>query len=359
MLVHGRTDRRRLRDRAQWAGARLLASLPPRLQVRLAGGAPVVVDGQTLHPELQVLLHARERMGGRSLAELTPERARRLTRAEARAAAGRPTQVGAVRDLEIPGPAGPLPARHYAPVETGGPHPLLVYLHGGGFVLGDLDVHDEPCRVLCRHSGVHVLSVDYRLAPECPFPAAIDDAMAAFEWANANAAELGADPARVAVGGDSAGGNLAAHVARDARQRPVLQLLIYPAADMDTERPSQSLFAEGFYLTAADRDWYHGHYMGGAGDEDPRRRPLTEGDLAGLPPAFVVTAAFDPLRDEGEAYADALHAAGTPVLLRRFDGLVHAFINMVGVSPACRDALVEVAGTLRGLLRTTDEERSR
>jgi acetyl esterase len=204
-----------------------------------------------------------------------------------------------------------------------------------------------------------VLSVDYRLAPECPFPAAIDDAMAAFEWATANAAELGADPRRVAVGGDSAGGNLAAHVARDARQRPVLQLLIYPAADMDTERPSQSLFAEGFYLTAADRDWYHGHYMGGAGDEDPRRRPLTEGDLAGLPPAFVVTAAFDPLRDEGEAYADALHAAGTPVLLRRFDGLVHAFINMVGVSPACRDALVEVAGTLRGLLRTTDEERSR
>jgi acetyl esterase len=359
LLVHGRTNRRRLRDRAQWAGSRLLTALPPSLQLRLSGGAPVVVDGQTLHPELQLLLHVRERIRTTALSELTPEHARGFTRAEARACAGRPTPVGAVRDLEIPGPAGPLRARHYAPAETGGPHPLLVYLHGGGFVLGDLDLYDEPCRVLCRHGGVHVLSVDYRLAPEAPFPAAIDDAVAALEWAHVNAAALGADSERVAVGGDSAGGNLAAQAARDAHHRPCLQLLIYPAADMVTERPSHTLFAEGFYLTAADRDWYHGHYMGGVEDDDPRRRPLTEGDLAGLPPAFVVTAAFDPLRDEGEAYADALRAAGTPVLLRRFDGLVHAFINMAGVSPACRDALVEVAGTLRGLLGATDEERSR
>jgi acetyl esterase len=341
---------------------RALAALPPKVQVRLSGGRPVRVDGQTLNSELQLLLFLRERKGVRPFDTMTPEQARRYIRSEARAAAGRPTPVGAVRDLEIDGAAGRLRARHYAPEEIGGPHPLLVYLHGGGFVVGDLDVHDEPCRVLCRHAGVHVLSVDYRLAPEHPFPAAAHDAVAALHWAFEHAAELGADPARVAVGGDSAGGNLAAHAARRAERRPALQLLIYPAADMTSERPSHTLFAEGFYLTDADRRWYHDQYFSGPGgpdSEEARAMSLFAGDLGALPPALVITAAFDPLRDEGEAYAEALRAAGTPVLLRRFDGLVHGFINMAGVSPACRDAFVEIAGTLRGLLRVSDEEGGR
>jgi acetyl esterase len=216
--------------------------------------------------------------------------------------------------------------------------------------------------VLCRHAGVHVLSVDYRLAPEDPFPAAVDDAVAALDWALDHAADLGADPARVAIGGDSAGGNLAAVASQHADRRPALQVLIYPAADMETEHPSHGLFGEGFYLTTADRDWYHAHYFsgpGGPGVDDPRALPLARGALAGVPPAFVVTAAFDPLRDEGEAYAAALHQAGVPVLLRRFDGLIHGFVNMTGISPACRDALVEVAGTLRGLLRASHEEPRR
>jgi acetyl esterase len=363
MLVHDRTTaRRRLGDRLQRGVVRALAALPPSAQVRLSGGRPVQVDGQTLNPELQLLLSLRERRGVRPFDGMTPQQARRYVRREARAAQGRPTPVGAVREVEVTGAAGPLRARHYAPDEPGGPHPLLLYLHGGGFVVGDIETYDEPCRVLCRHAGAHVLSVEYRLAPEDPFPAAADDAIAALDWALDHAGELGADPERVAVGGDSAGGNLAAVASRHADRRPALQLLIYPAADMDTERASHALFAEGFYLTAADRLWYHRQYFSGFGgpdNPDPRARSLLDGELGGLPPAFVVTAAFDPLRDEGEAYAEALRAAGTPVLLRRFDGLIHGFINMGGISPACRDALVEIAGTLRGMLRANDLEGGR
>jgi acetyl esterase len=356
MLVHERTNgrRRRLSDRVQYVAARALTALPPRAQVRIAGGAPVVVDGHTLHPELQLLLHLRERTGVPAMSADTPERARRRARREALAYAGPRERVGAVTDLEVPTPDGPLPARLYAPEEPGGPHPLLVYFHGGGFVIGDLDVYDQACRLLCRHGGVHVLSVEYRLAPEHPFPAAVDDAAAAFDWAHTHAAELGADPERVAIGGDSAGGNLAAVTAREASTRPSAQLLVYPAVDT-TERthPSHDLFAEGFFLTRADREWFHDHYLGAEPHEDPRARPLGEHDLDGLPPAVVVTAAFDPLRDEGEAYAAAMRDAGVPVVLRRFPGLIHGFMNMTGVSRASRDATIEIAGALRALVHVS------
>jgi acetyl esterase len=337
-------------DRVAYQGARALMALPPGVQVRLSGGAPVEVDGQRLAPEVQLLLALRDRTGAKPMSALSPERARRASRREGLAFAGRPTPVGAVRDLEIPAAHGPLAARHYAPDEPGGPHPLLVYLHGGGFVIGDLDVYDEPCRLLCRHAGVHVLSVDYRLAPEHPFPAAVDDAAVALEWGQAHARELGADPDHVAIGGDSAGGNLAAVASREAAVRPCAQLLIYPAADPTSEHPSVQLFADGFFLTRADRDWYHGHYIGPDPSDDPLANPLA-GDVAGLPPTLLVTAAFDPLRDEGEAYADALRAAGVPVLSRRFDGLIHGFLNMTGVSPASRAAVTEIGGTLRALAR--------
>jgi acetyl esterase len=265
---------------------------------------------------------------------------------------GRGEPVAAVEDLELD-TAVRLRARHYVPPGATAASPLLVYLHGGGFTYGDLDTHDGLCRMLCRHAGTHVLAIDYRLAPEHPFPAAVDDARAALAWAIAHAAELGADPAAVGVGGDSAGGNLAAVVAqlaaRDGGPPPVVQLLLYPATDLSRRHRSRELFGEGFLLTDAEMEWFECNYLGSGreGADDPRASPLLAEDLSGLATAIVVTAAFDPLRDEGEAYADALEHAGTAVVRRRFDGFIHAFAAATGVSRGSREAVVEVAGMTR------------
>jgi acetyl esterase len=296
-----------------------------------------------------------ERRGDPPLETLPPPAARARAQRQAVSFAGPPIPVGDVRDLQVPGAEGPLGARLYAPLpEPVRPAPLLVYLHGGGYVIGDLESHDQPCRLLCRQAGVHVLAVDYRLAPEHPFPAAADDAGAVLRWALEHAAELGADPGRVAVGGDSAGGNLAAVACQDLRdqggRQPALQLLIYPGTDFRGGHPSVDLFGDGFYLTRSQMDWFGAQYAGhGADLSNPRLSPLL-GDLRSLPPAIVVTAAMDPLRDEGEAYAEALREAGTPVMLRRCPGLIHAFVNFIGVSRVARDAVVEMAGGLRALL---------
>ncbi len=347
-------DRLTSRERAERRAARALAGLSPRNQVRLSRKPAVRLDGQTLEPEIQMTLALLDRRGDPPIETLTPTEARAQTRRRARLVAGRPVPVGAMRELSIDGAEGPLHARLYSCDEPGGPHPLLVYYHGGGFVIGDLDTHDGVCRMLCVHAGVHVLSVDYRLAPEHPFPAAVEDGRATLRWALDNAAGLGADPARVAVGGDSAGGNIAAVAtqlaARDGGRGPALQLLIYPATDASTPRPSAGLFAEGFFLTRQQMDWFTGHYAANADLTDPRMSPLLTQDLSGLAPALVVTAGFDPLRDEGEAYAAALRAAGTPLLLRRFPGLIHGFINAAGISHVSRDALIEVAGAARAML---------
>ena len=345
------------RQRLEFRIARLLSALPPRLQVWLSRQPPVVLDGQTLEPEIQLTLAVLERQGNPPIESMTPPEAREFTSRQAGVAAGPPLPVGDVRELTIDGATGPLRARHYAPAEPGGPHPLVVYYHGGGWVICDLDTHDTGCRMLCRHAGVHVLSVDYRLAPEHPFPAAIEDGRAAFAWAAEHAAELGADPERVAVGGDSAGGNIAAvtawQAAREDGPAPCFQLLIYPVTDASTRYPSQDLFREGFFLTESEMDWFYAHYAAQADDTDPRLSILRADDLSGLAPALIATAGFDPLRDEGEAYADALREAGNTVALRRFSGLIHGFFNSTAISRVSRDALVEVAGATRALLATT------
>ena len=324
----------------------LLARMSQRAQVGLSGRRRIVIDGQRLDPEVQLLLAAREHLQPPVWDDsMTVERGREITREETWVAAGkRPIAVGGIEELTVAG----LPARLYVPEEPG-PQPLLVYYHGGGFVAGDLETHDAPCRVLCRHSGARVLSIDYRLAPEHPFPAWIEDGLATFDWAVEHAAGLGADPARVAVSGDSAGGNIAAVIAQE--RRPALQLLIYPSVDMRGPRRSHELFGDGFFLTSALIEWYSNHFLPEDADRtDLRRSPILAPDLSGVAPAIVITAGFDPLRDEGEAYADKLREAGVPVLAHRFRGMFHGFINSVGVSPACRGALTEVAGMLRARL---------
>ncbi|MDT7769563.1 MAG: acetyl esterase, partial [Mycobacterium sp.] len=236
------------------------------------------------------------------------------------------------------------------------PAPLLVFYHGGGWTIGDLDTHDALCRLTCRDADVHVLSVDYRLAPEHPAPAAVDDAYAAFQWAHEHAGDLGAIPDKVAVGGDSAGGNLAAVVSLLARDdegaKPMLQWLIYPRTDFTAKTRSLSLFAEGFLLTKADIDWFEAQYLGGSGIEptDPRVSPLLADTLSGLPPALIATAGFDPLRDEGNRYAAALRDAGTPVDLRSIGSLTHGFANLFPLGGGSAVATTELISALRAHL---------
>lgn len=345
-----------LDERVQFWAACALATLPPQAQVLLSGKPPVTVDGQTLDPQIQLMLAMRDKLGRAPLPTLDVAGARARMRRDALVHAGPPIPVAAVRELAIEGATGPLRARHYVPDAPGGPHPLVVFFHGGGFVVCDLDTHDPACRLLCREARAHVLAIDYRLAPEHPFPAAVDDALAAFRWAVANASGLGADPRRVAVAGDSAGGNLAAVTAiqasRDGGPAPVMQLLIYPSADRTTMRPSREHFADGFFLTEAERRWYDAHYMSGEAERsDWRHSPLLAPDLSGLPPAVVVTAAFDPLRDEGEAYARALESAGNRVTLQRVAGQVHGFINMIAFSPSARSAYERAVRAASALLQ--------
>ncbi|MGE5409268.1 MAG: alpha/beta hydrolase [Syntrophothermus sp.] len=337
---------------------RLLKSacgLSPRTQ-RVLFGRPPKIDGQTLASDVHVLIKIAKAAGNRSYTNgLPPREARELTRLGAAAARSpRPVPMARIEALEIPTSAGPLRGRHYVPrgIPGGTRPPLLVYYHGGGWVIGDLDTHDSTCRFLAAAAGIAVLSVDYRLAPEHPFPAAIEDAWSAFAWATENAAALGADPARVAVGGDSAGGNMAAVVSRRARDQggpiPAMQLLIYPVADSAEDPRSRLLFAHGFMLTKADMDHFERYYIGPGTDlDDPDISILKAPDLSGLAPAYVATAGFDPLRDEGEAYAIRMQEAGVRVALRRYPGLIHGFANQTDVSRSSRAAMFEIAGALR------------
>lgn len=278
--------------------------------------------------------------------------------AEARASASASSQaigpafpVGEIRNLTAPGPAGAIPLRLYRP-DTDKPCPALVYLHGGGWVLGDIPTHERFCTEIVNGAGCAVVSVDYRLAPEHKFPAAAEDAFGAMQWVMVGGGQFGIDSARVAVGGDSAGGNLAAVAALMARDRraplPVCQILIYPITDCDFDRPSYRDNAEGYLLTRSTMQWFWQCYVGSDSDMlHPYASPLRAEDLSGLPPALVITAQYDPLRDEGEAYAARLKEAGVPVALTRYDGMIHAFIRRTDVFDQAHVAQGEVCRALR------------
>jgi acetyl esterase len=334
---------------------RWLCGLRPRVQRRLLG-EPVRIDGLAPAPDIQMLLWLAKLIGDDSVSDEGT-----LSVQEARARASEATIIidgpkrplPRVEDLVIPGPAGQIGARLYFPAPRGGdPPPLIVFYHGGGWVIGDLETHDAVCRFLAPSTGAAVLSIDYRLAPEHPFPAGVEDAVAAFRWASEQAAGLEIDPARIAVCGDSAGGDLAAVVSLLTRDddgpSPAMQALIYPVTDAIGGQESRRLFAEGFLLTSADMDWFEDHYLQGANaDTDPRASVLRADDLSGLPPAYVCTAGLDPLRDEGEAYAERLREAGNRVALRRHPGLVHTFAHLTAISRTSRAAMHELAGALR------------
>jgi acetyl esterase len=323
-------------------------------------GRPVEIDGQLLSPQLQIGLRLEGLSEAWRPAAVAEARAR--TRREARVFGGRAIALGRVEELELPGPQGALGARLYVPSGFSAPGPLIVYYHGGGHVVGDLETHDRPCRHLARQTGAALLAIDYRLAPEHRFPAAVDDALAAFRWAVDGAARLGADPDRIAVAGDSAGANLATVVcqlaAADGGPVPVLQVLIYPLLDYSRKRRSQELFGEGFYLTEAEIDWYRDHYLSSPAERsDPRVSPILAGDLSGLPPALVVTAGFDPLRDEGEAYAELLREAGVPTTAWRESDLVHGFLNAAGLGGRPAEATARIATEIRDLLARPSSAR--
>jgi len=265
-----------------------------------------------------------------------------------------PPEVARVEAVHAPGPGGVIPIRLYRPLGAGADErlPGLVYFHGGGWSFGDLDTHEVVCRELANLGRCAVASVDYRLAPEHKFPAAVDDAIAATGWLAREAGALGLDPDRIAVGGDSAGGNLAAVVALAARDagapRLAMQLLIYPATDMAADTPSHREFADGYVLTRDAILWSRGNYLRSPDDVvDWRASPLRAPDLARLPPAYLVTCGFDPLRDEGRAYAERLSAAGVPVTYECFEGMVHGFVTMGGVLAAAHHALYRCAQGLR------------
>ena len=309
----------------------------------------------TLDPQAKAVLDQFASMGGPQFHEMSVAQARELILGMV-ALAGEPESIARVENRTVPGSAGQIPVRIYTPVGTA-PFPVLVYFHGGGWVIGNLDTHDGICRSLANRVGCLVVSVDYRLAPEHRFPAAPEDCYAATRWLAEHAGSLGGDKGRIAVGGDSAGGNLAAVVALMARDRggPKLafQLLVYPATDTDFETRSYRENSEGYFLTRADMVWFWNHYA--PRDEDrrnPYAAPLRAASLRGLPPALVITAEFDPLCDDGNAYAARLREDGVPVRLSQQDGLIHGFFQMGAVIDRGRASVDEASRALKDAFAT-------
>jgi acetyl esterase len=306
-----------------------------------------------LDPQAQTFLEQLAAAGAPPLHELSVEEARQVI-VQLFGTTGDPEAIGAVQNRTIPGAAGEMPTRIYTPSGTG-PFPVLVYSHGGGWVIGNLDAYDATCRALTNAAGCIVVAMEYRLAPEHKFPAAPEDCYAATQWVTANAAAIGGDPARLAIGGDSAGGNLTAVVAHMARDRggPALryQLLVYPVTDYHFDTASYRENAEGYLLTKDAMVWFWNHYLRSTTDgTNPLASPLRATNLHGLPPAMVLTAEFDPLRDEGEAYAARLQEAGVPVTLRRYGGMIHGFFSLGAVFTQGQQAIADAAAGLRAAL---------
>jgi len=339
-----------LQIRVQAAMAKLLYVLPRAVR-RLIAGRPVRLDGQELAMDAQLLLRMQQ-LSGSSLVSETVESSRADFEVGRYLVGGKPIEPVTTREVVIPSESGEIPATLYTPAGLAESSGLLVFYHGGGWVIGTRNSSDNTARFLAQRASVQVLSVEYRLAPENPFPAAADDAVAAFDYAYAKANDLGADPDRIAVGGDSAGGNLAAVAAQVTTRRggpaPKFQLLFYPPTDVSTRRRSRELFADKFFLTDEHVTWFLNHYApAGVDRTDPRLSPLLAEDLSGLPPAYIATAGFDPLRDEGEAYAKRLREAGVVTALSRQPDLIHGYVNFLGLGHRFREATAEAAGALR------------
>lgn len=285
-----------------------------------------------LDPQAKAFIDQMVSAGMPRLDTLSPQDARKLFDTAAQMPGLTPEPVAKVEDRLVPGPGGQIPVRVYTP-QGPSPFPVLVFFHGGGFVLCSIETHDELCRALANGIGCLVVSVEYRLAPEHKFPAAVEDCYAATKWVAQNAKDIGADSTRIAVGGDSAGGNLAAvvaQIARDSTMPPlVFQLLIYPTTNFAHDTPSSKENADGYFLTKNDMVWFRSLYLHGDADRDnPHASPLRARSLNRLPRALVITAEFDPLRDEGEAYAARLRQAGVKVACTRYDGMIHGFLTL-------------------------------
>jgi acetyl esterase len=338
-----------LKARIERAVARGILRLPAALQRRLVG-APLSLAGRTLDLQIQLLLKLRRLSGTKPWQSYPLPRVRADFDVEAAMLAPQAPALAEVRAAELAGPAGTIPARLYRPADLATPAPCLVFYHGGGFTLGSLDSHDLPCRQLAARTPCVVIAVDYRLAPEHPFPAAADDALAAFREVARRAAGFGIDPARIAVGGDSAGGNLAAVVAQDARRDavpPCFQLLIYPTTDLTMSAESIRTFGKGFLLEKTSMDWFRGNYLRPEQDRrEPRASPLF-GNPAGVAPALVATAGFDPLCDEGQAYARKMREAGVAVQELHSEGLVHGYFNTSGAVRPAAGAVAAMTEALR------------
>ena len=304
-----------------------------------------------LDPQVQALLDQAAAAGRSPLRNQTVEESRAVMRSMLPVRGPGP-EVERVDDRRIPGPEGDIPIRVYWP-QGDGPFPILIWFHGGGWVLGDLDTADSTCRSLTAKAGAVVVSVDYRLAPEHPYPAGVDDAYAAAWWVLSHATDLGGDPWRIAVGGDSAGGNLATVTALQVKRKGgpkfCFQLLVYPVTDSSMSQLSYRDNGEGYQLTADAMRWFYHLYLGDRDHEDPLVSPLYASveDLVALPPALVITAEFDPLRDEGEAYGQLLKDAGVAVQVSRYDGQIHGFFGLDSLIDAGKEALEEAASALR------------
>lgn len=337
-------------DAAQKTILKLILSLPSPVLRAMSGGGVVYKGGRTLDPRFQFFAHAAKKlppMTSLSPAEAVAGSARGL------AAVQGPLEPGVrTESLSVEGPNGPIPCRAYRPENQDSSAPLIVYAHMGGGVIGDLETCHAFCSILARIVRTAVISVDYHLAPDHKFPAGLEDVLAAYRWARDNTARFGAAPAPPAIGGDSMGGNFAAIVAQEMARKgepqPAAQILIYPAVDVASETPSMTTYADAYPLTRATMDWFMGHYMSADADPaDPRLSPDRTEDVSGLAPAIIATAGFDPLVDQGEAYAKRLQAAGVPVLYRCYDSLAHGFTAFTGAIPAADGACREIAGLVR------------